>query len=212
LLNLGSNLNDFFIIGFKGEIMKHIKLQPRKAVLGFRMMGIVVTSLITGSITGGICFDPAIHFSPFLGLLVGFIGSFLLLGPYAYLYFNSIQYVLTERYVSKSSGVIWKRKRSVPLDKITNIDVSQGPFERMMGFGQIWIYTPSTGALAPEEKLIGISAPHDLKGEIVKRAELSRETVPVESQVSKDGIVDSDSTVELLREIKDVLLRIEKKL
>ncbi len=123
---------------------------------------------------------------------------------FAILYFKSIIYVLDNKYITRKSGVLWKKRRSLPLEKITNLDVRQGPLERIIGFGQLWLYTPSTGSDRPEEKLIGIVDPHSLRETILNK---------------KDGMLPSDgkvptsdeSVTDVLMEIRDILKEIRDK-
>lgn len=186
--------------------MEEMDFRPRPAVLVLWLIWAACGSLPIAGIGAGICFDAQ------LPLLVGFgIGGFVpwaAFSLYAALYFYSIRYHLDERYVTKSSGVIWKKRRSIPLEKITNIDVRQGPFERWLGFGQIWIFTPSTGAATPEEKLIGVSTPHEMKETIVQRSQSPAGTsVPAGSAAA--GLA-TDAGTHLLEDIRESLLRIEE--
>ena len=188
--------------------MEIINFRPRKVVLAFWLTGTALGSLIVGGIFAGVCTDAEFALSPLLGFSVGGFITLAVSSLCATLYFYSIKYILDDRYISKSCGVIWKKKRSIPLEKITNIDVRQGPFERIFGFGQIWIFTPSTGAATPEEKLIGVSAPHDMKEMIIERSESSKgnnTSVPV-SSVSQNTDIDNS----ILEDIKSSLLRIEE--
>lgn len=143
---------------------------------------------------------------------VGFFIPLVLLSIYFVLFFNTIRYELDERYVTKSSGVLWKKRRSIPLEKITNLDVRQGPFERIFGYGKIWVFTPSTGAAKPEEQLLGIPNPHEMKETIIARSEaakLPQNTVPSEKIINQ---ISNNDVVALLSDIRDSLVRIESSL
>ncbi len=123
---------------------------------------------------------------------------------FAILYFKSIKYVLDDKYITRKSGVLWKKRRSIPLEKITNLDVRQGPIERILGFGQLWLYTPSTGSDKPEEKLIGIVEPHSLRETILNKKD---------GMLSSDGKVPTsdESVTDVLMEIRDILKEIRDK-
>lgn len=133
-----------------------------------------------------------------------FLTIYVLICVFEILYFKSIKYVLDDKYITRTSGVLWKKRRSIPLDKITNLDVRQGPIERILGFGQLWLFTPSTGSDKPEEKLIGITGPHALRETILNK---------------KDGVLPSDgaalasgdSVTDVLMEIRDILKEIRDK-
>lgn len=96
--------------------------------------------------------------------------------------------------------------RAAPLNYITNIDVRQGPAERIFGFGKIWMFTPSTGANTPETRLVGVTNPHGRKQTIVDRIETVRQAKET-ADVSADK--PAGEVVALLSEIRDSLKKIE---
>ena len=82
--------------------------------------------------------------------------------------------------------------------------------------GQIWVFTPSTGGDVPEEKLLGVVAPHDLKQTIIDRAEASRtggtpRAADMDETTGAPSLDIAESVV-LLREIRDTLIRIDQNL
>ena len=184
--------------------MENMQFKPCKAVLVFWLIWITCGSLPVAGGIAGICFDSEI--SPLIASSIGTFVIWSIFSLYAALYFYSINYVPDNRYITKSCGVIWKKRRSIPFEKITNIDVRQGPFERLLGFGQIWIFTPSTGALTPEGKLIGISVPYDIKEIIIKRSEKSADI----NNPPDSAPFNTDMNKCLLENIKASLLRIEE--
>jgi len=186
--------------------MEEMNFRPRKAVLVFWLIWIAFGSLPIAGLGAAVCTDSSVP--PWVGFGVGGLLAWAAFSFFTVLYYYSIHYHLDDRYVTKSSGVIWKKRRSIPLEKITNIDVRQGPFERLLGFGQVWIFTPSTGAATPEEKLIGVSAPHEMKEVIVERAEMSK-GINVSAGPAASG-TGADVSTRLLEDIKDSLLRIEE--
>ncbi len=56
-----------------------------------------------------------------------------------YLTWTYTHFVLTDRRVISRSGIISKRGTEVPLDRVNNIDFSQGLFERVIGAGDLSI-------------------------------------------------------------------------
>lgn len=131
-----------------------------------------------------------------------FGATFLLFATFSTLYHRSLVYVLSDRHMSKSSGILWKRRRSIQLETITDIDVRQGPVERLLGFGQVWIFTHSTEHDLPEEKLLGVSAPDEIKKAIIEQAE---QAVWQREQKSTCAEV-----LLVLRDIRDSLTRLEE--
>ena len=189
--------------------MEKMEFRPAKVLLLFWIVGIFCLSLPLSGLLTLVCIDTV----PRLGLffVLTFLALLVSLSVYAALLFSTIRYEMDERYVVKCSGVLWKKRRLTPLEKITNIDVRQGPFERLLGYGQIWIFTPSTGAQTPDVKLVGIRDPHAFKTMLIDRAEAAKRPAAAPAASSPAAGAPGD-VVPLLREIRDSLKAIERAL
>jgi len=191
---------------------EEMELRPCGALLAIWLVSAVVGALIPGGIAASICASE--RGDPLVGFGVGWLIPLALAASYLVLYFYSIRYEVDDRYVAKSHGVLWKARRSIPVEKITNIDVRQGPVERLLGFGQVWIFTPSTGAATPEEKLVGVLDPHRIKQAIIERGEAAK-AAPAAAGTGPAGdaaVAAEGEVVALLREMLQTLQRIEGKL
>ena len=60
-------------------------------------------------------------------------------------YFKTLEYILDDEAVKMNKGVFWKKRVTVPYHKITNVDVTQGPIERMYNLGTIHVQTAGAG-------------------------------------------------------------------
>ena len=151
--------------------MEKIEFRPRRIVLSIWSLWTIIVSIATGAISALIAYsataEPDITLAGFLWGCIPINAIFI---SYFTLYFFSIKYSLDDKYIVKDSGVLWRRRRSVPLEKITNIDVRQGPLERIIGYGKILIFTPSTGARIPEMKIFGVDDPHGMKQRIIENS------------------------------------------
>ncbi len=56
-------------------------------------------------------------------------------------YYDTVSYTLSEDRIIFQGGLWWKRKSFVPYNRITNIDVLQGPLSRSFGVGKVSIQT-----------------------------------------------------------------------
>ena len=136
------------------------------------------------------------------------VGITLLRILYILLHFPTIRYEIDAQNVTNSEGLFWRVKRSTPVDKITNVDVRQGPLERMLGVGQVWVFTPSTGAVTPEAMLIGVEDPHGVRAQLLALAEDAKSAETHRATASThDGAYVGDN--ELLAEMLATLRRIE---
>jgi membrane protein YdbS with pleckstrin-like domain len=123
------------------------------------------------------------------------------------IHFDTIRYELAELNLTNSAGRFWKVRRSTPLEKVTNVDVRQGPLDRYLGVGNIWVFTPSTGALTPEAMLVGIDHPYEIRARIVELAERARAQPATAGDAA--AIPPRDGNERVLEEILRTLQRIE---
>ncbi len=173
-----------------------------KAFFGSNCLGFIF--LAVGATAGSGMFAAY-----FMGLILAAVPAFI----GTTLYFKSIRYSIDDDYVIAASGVLWKVRRSVPLDKITNIDVRQGPVERLLGFGQVWIFTPSTGSLMPEEKLLGVANPHEVKEFIIEHCKRDKKSAQGASRQAATATGDEQTLLlkEILTTLKGIKEALERK-
>jgi membrane protein YdbS with pleckstrin-like domain len=118
--------------------------------------------------------------------------------------YTTVRYELTDTHLISTEGITSKVQRSTPLDKITNVDVRQGPLDSMLGIGNIWVFTPSIGSATPEVMLVGISDPYKIK-DLLMQAKSSASSPA--SAGSKGGDITGNTAV--LQEILKTLRNIE---
>ena len=184
--------------------------RPSKALLIIWLFLVVLLGFVVGGVAAGIAYDEKLN--PMLYFAVGFLPLVLLIGGWATLYFNTIIYRIDDNHAIRSHGVLWKVRRSVPLEKITNIDVRRGPVERILGIGQVWVFTPSTGAMTPEEKIVGVRNADAIKQEIVERSEAAKAGTAAAEAEETQAVRASEEVVGLLRDILLALRSIEARL
>jgi membrane protein YdbS with pleckstrin-like domain len=97
-----------------------------------------------------------------LGLLVYVHGMHIL--PWYYrLQANALRYCLVDKALRVESGVIFKSRKTIPFDKITSLELVQGPFLRYLGMWIIKVQNASTGARTPEATLLGVLDPEQVR-------------------------------------------------
>jgi len=94
-----------------------------------------------------------------------FIPMIIFAGAWIPKYYNSIAYKLTEHEIIWRRGVWFKYTGIVPYNRITNIDVAQGPISRRLGIASLKIQTAgySVGKARPELRLDGIEGFEELR-------------------------------------------------
>lgn len=107
-------------------------LEARQGVAGGAFVGFIVAVLIN---------------------LAWLIPALLIIPPY----YRSLQYEIHDDEVIVRAGVITKTVKHVPFRTVTNLEVSQGPFDRLLGIGTLKIHTAGmSGSSGAEEGLRGL--------------------------------------------------------
>jgi membrane protein YdbS with pleckstrin-like domain len=187
-----------------------LEFRPKRVLLYFRILAAVLFPLIIGSVITTVVAAGAKD-AGWIPVAVGaaFFLMAALSGIHTLFYFHSIVYELGDTHLVSSKGVLWRVRRSTPLEKITNIDVRQGPLANYLGVGDVWIFTPSTGTLLPEEMLSGVENPHQIRKALIDRAEALKTGSPGPARETAGA---NGQMVPLLREIAATLRNIESKL
>ncbi|MCX8188234.1 MAG: PH domain-containing protein [Nitrososphaeria archaeon] len=123
-------------------------------------------------------------------------------------YYESITYTLTENEIIWKRGVWFKNMGIVPYNRITNIDIAQGPISRKYGIASLSIQTAgysaaSTGKLA-EIKILGIEDFEELRNMILEFVKGKR-PVAVETY-------EEDINLKILKELTRIRELLEKTL
>ncbi|MCK4428257.1 MAG: PH domain-containing protein [candidate division Zixibacteria bacterium] len=130
----------------------------------------------------------------------------ILIQLYLLAYIKTLRYRLSEDDLRLDSGVFWKKRKVIPLHKITNVNTLQGPFERLFGLGHLNVQTAGHGAsTSPEGKLVGLEEFEKIKEEVMQKVRL----VKSEATATEDRPRERTEH-ELLKEMLEVLSRIEK--
>lgn len=98
-----------------------------------------------------------------------FVLIWILILPYIPLFFKSLEYRIEEDAITGKKGVFWRRTSTIPYYKITNIDITQGPLQRIFGLSNIHCQTAGAGGhqgAKAELILLGICDPEQLKNTI----------------------------------------------
>jgi len=84
-------------------------------------------------------------------------------------FYSSITYVLQDDKITVTRGVWWKTKSFVPYNRITNINIYQGPISRRFGLGKLSIQTAgfsgtsSSGVKVAEAVIFGVKNFEEIK-------------------------------------------------
>ncbi len=140
------------------------------------------------------------------------LGSLILLWIPAF--YKSLEYVIDSDSVKMKKGVFWKKRVTVPFTKITNLDVTQGPVQRVFDIGTIHVQTAGAGGAQgaqAELKLLGVRDLDEVKDTIMER--VRGYTILRPDEVKKKVVEESDSEIfgRMLKELTVIREVLEKK-
>jgi putative membrane protein len=129
-------------------------------------------------------------------------------------YLKSHRCTLTNRSVKVARGVFTKREQTVPLDRITDVGLVQGPIMRVFDIEALTIETAGQTTPGSLLQLAGIKDGRQFRDAVLKQRDLvvgSEEDRQAPAAAPPTLAPASDQTA-LLEDIRDTLRRIEHKL
>lgn len=126
-------------------------------------------------------------------------------------YLASHQCTLTDRSLKVSKGIWVQTEKTVPLDRITDLGIVQGPIMRYFDIEALSVETAGQSSSSSLVQLAGIKEGRKFRDAVLQQ----RDTVVGSSEekmaVSNSSPTTGNKHMELLTEIRDTLMRIEKK-
>lgn len=118
-------------------------------------------------------------------------------------YYDRLECELTTRSLRFRKGIIFHIERNIPLDKIQDLTFKEGPLLRSFGLSILKIETAGgAGQGMSNLMLIGIIDAHNFRSRVLEQRDLVTENAGA-------GSVGEESTLNILKEIRDTLQRIE---
>ncbi|TKJ38375.1 hypothetical protein CEE37_12710 [candidate division LCP-89 bacterium B3_LCP] len=128
-------------------------------------------------------------------------------------FYKSLEYVIDDEGVKGKRGVFWRKHATVFYQKITNVDVTQGPVQRLYNIGTIHVQTAGAGGqqgTRAELQIIGVKDYDQLKNTIMAHLPIAKPSTAV---ISPDSATVSDESAALsgiLDELKAIRQLLEK--
>lgn len=129
-------------------------------------------------------------------------------------YMERLRCVLTEKNLHVARGVLVRQEKTVPLDKITDLALSHGPIMRSLGLRGLSVETAGQSGAGSLIKLVGIEGTEEFRAAVLAQRERVGASGGAASAPSPAAAAAGDAAAsgKLLTEIRDALLRIEKRL
>ena len=102
-----------------------------------------------------------------LGLIPAAVWWFAVAPWYLPRWVNALRYSVDNKVLRVESGLLVKRRKTIPLDNITDLELVQGPLLRALDMWTIKVQTASTGSHMPEAVLGGVINPEQVRDEIL---------------------------------------------
>jgi putative membrane protein len=126
-------------------------------------------------------------------------------------YLARIQCVLTEKDLKVKKGIFVRVEKTIPLEKITDLGMVQGPIMRHFGIHQLTVETAGqSGTGGPLVSLTGVNDVEDFREAVLQQRDQMRGIKPARPAEAQPVAPTGDQTV--LKEIHETLLRIEEQL
>lgn len=116
----------------------------------------------------------------------------------------SLQYVIDDDTVKAQGGVLWKRYVTIPFTKITNLDITEGPVQRLFGIGTIHVQTAGASGqqtAKAELRMLGISNLQEVKERIMERIKAFTLSSTVQAKVEPAGQTELQVLEGILNEL-----------
>lgn len=129
------------------------------------------------------------------------------------LFYSSIHYVLDDDEIIVTKGVWWKTKSVVPYNRITNINIYQGPISRRFGLGKLSIQTAgfsgvsSSGHKTAEAEIFGIRNFEEIKDTVMNYVKGIK---PVAVEAEAETKPARDMNEQILQELRRIREAVEK--
>jgi len=123
-------------------------------------------------------------------------------------YQASISFLLTRSEIVVQKGVWWRKKSYIPYNRITNVEIMQGPIARHFKVGTVSIQTAgfsgvkSSGSRAAEAEIFGVKNFEEVKDFIMNCVRKTR-PVAVEAEAG-------DQNAQILEELKRIRETLER--
>jgi len=152
--------------------METIQIRPERTVIPawYLRWALISSAAVTGPLLGVLFIpeqDGVVAASIFL--VCAIIGA-VLVPFWIPMFWNTLKYTIQDDRVTYTGGVLFKKRITVPFTKITNINIHEGPIERIFGVGRLRIQTAGmSGQTGAELVMYGISDLDHMRSTVFER-------------------------------------------
>jgi len=127
-------------------------------------------------------------------------------------FFASVNYLFTEAEIVVERGVWWKHKSTVPYNRVTNIDVVQGPISRRFGLAKVRVQTAGYsatggGAAIAQAQIFGVTDYEEIRGFVLNQV---RGLKPVAVEAAAEAAGPREASQQMLTELRRIRELLER--
>lgn len=127
-------------------------------------------------------------------------------------YLDRMTCTLTERSLKVSRGILVRREMTVPLDKITDVGLVEGPIMRILDLQAVRVETAGQSTAGAAVQLVGIENGRAFRDQVLRQRDLVADRAGAAATPSLPAGDTGAGNETLLREIRDALIRIESRI
>lgn len=122
-------------------------------------------------------------------------------------YLDRMECILTERDLKVNKGLFVRVEKTIPLEKITDLGMVQGPIMRYFGIHRLNVETAGQSSEGSLVSLTGINDVEDFREAVLNQRDKIRGHSASSAAAPEESVKDDS---QLLREISATLVRIEE--
>lgn len=135
-------------IRYRTKLLLILGLAGAMALAGSAALGALIGSDVAGA--EGVLIGLLV---PVLANLAWLVPGMLLVSPY----YRSLRYEIHDEEVIVCAGIVTRSVKHVPFRTVTNLKVSRGPLDRLLGIGTLHVETAGmSGQTGAEQSLVGL--------------------------------------------------------
>ncbi len=170
-----------------GEVIAEAEFDPKIANHGRSLVSLIMAATIVGI--------------PFIPI------AFLISRWYFTRYLQRISLRLTTNAVETRKGVFFRQEATIPLNRITDVALHDGPLMRHYGLRGLRIETAGGGGESAEGDMIGVIDAAEMRDAILRQRDAVQET---RASGTPTPWAATNASSDILVEIRDILARIEE--
>ena len=127
-------------------------------------------------------------------VLAGVYAMFII--PWIALYYMRFRYWITPTELVIHSGVITRRKRNIPIERIQNIEIEQSPLPRLLGTAKVAVYTAGSAKAEGVLEYVGVHDAKEIRESLRQMQRMMQEESSEQSDLQDEASHVSEATSE----------------